>query len=117
MAVGVASKDRALAGMLGGTLSIGLFRLSMNDEETDPAYSRQSVRFGQPEGDDIRYVSNAEEVAFPPYRTDADRDVTMWGVFDTQGQVVVSGKLLKARSPSRSDHVVFRRGDLRVGIT
>ena len=104
------TKDEVLA--LFSTWTVGLF--AGDDELTDRRYQRAVAQWSPPQGDDVRFVDNLNEIRFG--NMSIDHQIDHWGVFDTEGRLRARYKLQKARDIPAIDNAVFPPGSLRIGI-
>lgn len=106
-------KDLALNAMYGGRVfALGLFH--GDDEIEDVNYERITVMFGDPQGDDLRFVENCEEARF---RALADEhDIDHWAIFDAEGVMRARMRLRQARTIPANDRATFDPGALRIGL-
>jgi len=117
--VGRSERGDALRAMLTGRrLFLALRRRLSDDEEPDPGYRRQPVTFGDPQGSELCFVANMDEVRFPPWEKNATAIIDAWAVYDARrgGRLVISGALEEPRQPRAGFDVVFRKGKLRVAF-
>lgn len=106
-------KDLALNAMYGDkSFTLGLF--SGEDEIEDANYARVSVMFGEPLGDDLRYVENTNEARFPALAD--EHDVDHWGIFDAAGELRARMRLRNARTVPANDRANFEPGALQIGL-
>lgn len=106
------TKDEMLAIFTGQALTVGLF--DGENELSDPRYERLPVEFSSPQGDDMRFIENANEIRFD----DMGRDHTVdhWGIFDERGNLMALYRLSQPREVPAEDNFVFRVGRLRIGL-
>ena len=110
----VAAKDRMLISVFsGGAVRVAL--LHGDVEETDPAYQRQVVDFGQPSGASERRIENLDDVRFAPYAEWPVSDVDGVALYDLAGAELAREPLAPKRY-EKGDAVIFRPGDLYVWL-
>lgn len=113
----VADRDAVLRMLFSGTLYVGLARDTVDDEETDSGYKRRAVRLSEPQGDDVRYVTNDEPVLFPEYARDAEKPVRYAFLSDTaDGAVKWSDRLAEPEQLRAGGILFFPTGKFRIGV-
>jgi hypothetical protein len=111
-----AAADEILRTLFGGEMWIGLAR-SSGDEEADPGYRRRRVQLTEPSGEDVRFVTNAEPVVFPPYQQDAEIEVRYAFLAQSEsGEPVWTDVIDRPRLPKSGDMVIFPVGSFRIGV-
>lgn len=109
---GIEARHWMVEGMLARSLWLGLYRGLGTDEETDPAYARQPIRFAG----DRALFQNAETVTFPPRATDATESLRSWFVADAAegGTRLWWEELARPRMLMAREQVFFEPGDITV---
>jgi len=105
-------KDEMLAVFAGQSAMVGLFE--GENEIGDPRYERLPVEFGPPQGDDVRYIENENEIRFDDMAR--DHVIDHWGIFDGAGQLMALYRLDKPRDVPAEDNFFFRPGRLTIGL-
>ena len=114
--IAMQERDAILRMLFGGTKYLGLARSSPDDEETDSAYTRRAINLSEPQGDDLRFVTNEAPILFPEYRQDAARPVLYAFISDTpDGPPKFSERLKAAKEPKAGEIIFFATGELRIG--
>lgn len=112
-----AERDAILRQLFGGTLYMGLARSTPEDEETDAGYKRRPVTLSEPQGDDVRFVTNPEPVLFPEYQRDAERPVQFAFLSDTpEGPAKWSDRLREPMTMRAGGIIFFGAGQFRIGV-
>lgn len=113
----VAARDAVLRQLFGGALYIGLGRDSAADEETDGGYRRRPVTLSEPQGDDVRFVTNPEPVLFPEYQQDAGKPVRFVFLSATpDGPLIWSDRLTEPQQLRAGGILFFAAGQFRIGV-
>lgn len=118
----VARLEMLEALLLRAPMYVGLARSGVEDEETDPNYGRQIIAFGPAsEIGGVLVLSNALEIRFPRYLTDAKALVKWWFVTrepagDVGGAWLARGQFSRGRRFVAGDAPIFYPGDLELGL-
>lgn len=114
----VQDRDAILRLLFGGTVYLGLSRDTPDDEELDPNYRRRAVTLSDPQGDDVRFVTNEQPILFPEYAQDASKPLRFAILSDApSGGVIKWSDRLKEPEQMRAGGIVFfAAGRFKIGV-
>lgn len=110
-----AAKDIALRAVYGRSCALALTANGMED----PDAGRKPIVFGDPQGDERRFVANLGTVTFGPWPRNARAELDGWALYDAgTGQLLDSGRFPdeRRRKPLATDRWEFAPGDVRMGM-